>query len=90
MRQVAAKELKQHTGEVIAHLRRGERLLLTHRGSPIAVIAPLDPNALAELIDREAARAETAGWLGAGAGAFTFWDNAEDDVWDQVTSESPG
>ncbi len=89
MRQVAARELKQHTGEIIAHLRRGERLLLTHRGSPIAVIAPLDQNALAELIHREAVWAETAGWLGASEGAFTFWDNAEDEVWDQVVSEPP-
>ncbi|MBA2449551.1 MAG: hypothetical protein H0V51_16145, partial [Chloroflexi bacterium] len=55
--------------------RRGERLLLTHRGSPIAVIAPLDPSVLAESLEREAARAETDGWLRVSEGAFAFWDN---------------
>ena len=88
MRQVGARELKQHTGDVIARLRRGERLLLTHHGTPIAVIAPLDPDALAELLEREAARAETVGWLRTSESAFTFWDNPEDDVWEQVPSES--
>ena len=52
MQQVGARELKQHTGAVIARLRRGERLLLTHRGSPIAVIAPLDRSVLADALER--------------------------------------
>jgi prevent-host-death family protein len=87
MQQVGARELKQHTGEVIARLQRGERLILTHRGSPIAVISPIDPDAMAELFEQEAARAESAGWLRASQGAFTFWDNPEDAVWDDVATE---
>ena len=90
MQQLGARELKQHTGAVIARLRRGERLMLTHRGSPIAVIAPLASDALAELLEREADRAEMAGWLEASEGAFAFWDNPEDEVWDRVRAEPPG
>jgi antitoxin (DNA-binding transcriptional repressor) of toxin-antitoxin stability system len=90
MRQVGARELKQHTGAVIAHLRRGERLLLTHRGSPIAIIAPIDPDALADLLERAAVRAETVSWLQASERAFAFWDSPEDEVWDRVAVEPPG
>ena len=90
MRQVGARELKQHTGAIIARLRNGERLLLTPRGSPIAVIAPLDPDALANLLEREADRVEAIGWLRASEGAFGFWDNPEDGVWDQVRTEPLG
>jgi prevent-host-death family protein len=87
MRRVGARELKQHTGAVISRLQQGERLLLTHRGNPIAVIAPLDQAAVTDLLEREAARVETAGWLQASEGAFDFWDNPEDAVWDQVDAE---
>lgn len=86
---VGARELKQHTGSVIARLQRGERLLLTHRGTPIAVISPIDPEAVSELVEREAVRAETMGWLRASEGAFAFWDNEEDAEWDRVAAEPP-
>ena len=39
MERVAARELKQHTGEIIERVQRGERLLLTHRGNPVAIIS---------------------------------------------------
>jgi prevent-host-death family protein len=81
---VGAKELKQHTGAVIERVRRGERLLLTHRGSPIAVISPIDQEDLLRLIEREAERAESFAWLRASEAAFAFWDNDQDAVWDQV------
>ena len=84
MERIAARELKQHTGEVIARLQRGERLLLTHRGSPIAVISPLDQRSVEQTVEREAHRAETLGWLALSEGAFAFWDNEDDAVWDQV------
>ena len=66
-------ELKQHTGAVIARLQRGERLLLTHRGSPIAVISPID-------------QAESLGWLAASEPSFAFWENEDDAVWDRVAA----
>jgi prevent-host-death family protein len=37
---VTAKQLKQNTGEIIKRVRSGERLTVTYRGKPIAVIAP--------------------------------------------------
>ena len=40
---VTAKQLKQRTGEVIRRVRSGERLTVTYRGKPIAVIGPPTP-----------------------------------------------
>ena len=84
MRQVGAPELKQHTGAVIERVQRGERLLLTHRGNPIAIITPIDRAAFDEILNREAADAESLTWLKASEPAFDFWGNAEDVVWDRV------
>jgi len=84
MRRVAARELKQHTGAVIERVQRGERLLLTHRGNPIAIITPIDHAAFEELLNREAADAESLSWLKASEATFDFWENAEDTVWDRV------
>ena len=84
MRRVAARELKQHTGAVIERVQRGERLLLTHRGNPIAIITPIDRAAFDEILNREAADAESLSWLKASEPAFDFWENAEDSVWDRV------
>lgn len=37
---VTAKQLKQKTGEVIKKVRMGEKLTVTYRGKPVAVIMP--------------------------------------------------
>jgi prevent-host-death family protein len=37
---ITAKQLKQKTGEIIKRVKAGERLTLTHRGKPVATIAP--------------------------------------------------
>jgi len=37
---VTAKQLKQKTGEIIRRVRSGERLTVTYRGRPVAVILP--------------------------------------------------
>jgi prevent-host-death family protein len=37
---VTAKQLKQKTGEIIRRVKSGERLTVTHRGRPVAVILP--------------------------------------------------
>ncbi len=84
MERVGARELKQHTGEVIARIQRGERLLLTHRGSPIAVISPINQDAIEDTITHEARRAESLGWLALSEPTFDFWDNEDDSVWDTV------
>ena len=88
LKRVGARELKQHTGDVIERVQRGERLLLTHRGNPIAIITPIDRAAFDELLNREAADTESLAWLKASESAFAFWENAEDRVWDQVEPQS--
>jgi prevent-host-death family protein len=84
MDSVGARELKQHTGDVIARVRRGERLLLTVRGRPVAIIAPIEESRLDAAISREAHNAEDQGWLAAAEESFAFWDNEDDAVWDRV------
>ena len=37
---VTAKQLKQKTGDVIKRIKSGERLILTYRGKPLAIIEP--------------------------------------------------
>jgi len=41
---ITAKQLKQKTGEVIRRIKSGERLTLTYRGKPLAVIEPAANN----------------------------------------------
>jgi prevent-host-death family protein len=83
---IGARELKQHTGEIIKRVRMGERVLITHRGETVAVISPVDQEVLREALASEANRAEreTLGWLAASEGAFSFWDNEDDAVWDDI------
>ncbi len=89
MYRVGARELKQHTGEIIERVRNGERVVLTMRGSPIAVISPIDQDALEETLKEEAKRAEkeSLGWLAASESAFDFWENEEDEVWNTAGKE---
>ncbi len=86
---VGARELKQHTGEIIERVRMGERVLITHRGEAVAVISPIDQEALREALAAEAGRAEqeTLGWLAASESAFSFWENEDDALWDEVGDE---
>lgn len=90
MYSVGARELKQHTGEVVERVRKGERVLLTLRGEPVAVIFPVDRDAIEEAVETEATKAEkeSLGWLAASEGAFSFWENSEDEVWDEVAGSS--
>lgn len=83
---VGTRELKQHTGEIIERVRMGERVILTLRGEPVAVISPIDREAIEGAVRSEAERAEreSLGWLAASEGAFSFWENEEDEVWDEV------
>jgi len=87
---VGARELKQHTGEIVERVRKGERVLLTLRGEPVAVISPVDQRAIEEAIEVEAEKAEkeSLGWLAASESSFSFWDNAEDEIWDEMAEGS--
>jgi prevent-host-death family protein len=46
---VTAKQLKQKTGEVIKRIKSGERLILTYRGKPLAVIEPATERDIKEI-----------------------------------------
>jgi prevent-host-death family protein len=46
---VTAKQLKQRTGDVIKRIKSGERLTLTYRGKPLAVIEPATEKDIKEL-----------------------------------------
>lgn len=46
---ITAKQLKQKTGEVIKRIKSGERLTLTYRGKPLAVIEPATENKIKEI-----------------------------------------
>jgi prevent-host-death family protein len=75
---VGARELKQHTGEIVERVRNGERILVTLRGEPVAVISPVDRQAIEQAVEAEAERAEreALGWLAASESSFSFWDEA--------------
>lgn len=46
---VTAKQLKQKTGDVIKRIKSGERLILTYRGKPLAVIEPTTERDIKEI-----------------------------------------
>ena len=46
---ITAKQLKQKTGDVIKRIKSGERLTLTYRGKPLAVIEPATDNGIKKL-----------------------------------------
>ena len=46
---ITAKQLKQKTGDVIKRIKSGERLTLTYRGKPLAVIEPTTEKDLIKL-----------------------------------------
>ena len=46
---ITAKQLKQKTGEVIKRIKSGERLTLTYRGKPLAVIEPATDNDIGKI-----------------------------------------
>ena len=38
---VSSRELKNKTGEVLRRVRRGERVTVTNRGKPVALVVPM-------------------------------------------------
>ncbi len=47
---VGIRELKQHVSTVLKRVLRGEAIIVTDRGNPIARIVPLQPSVLEQLI----------------------------------------
>jgi prevent-host-death family protein len=48
---ITAKQLKQKTGEIIKRIKSGERLTLTYRGKPLAIIEPTSDKDKSDLLE---------------------------------------
>jgi prevent-host-death family protein len=76
---VTAKQLKQKTGEMIKRVKLGERLTITLRGKPVAVLAPPandDAEAVGKLRSFEEAWADIEKALGKTKPGFKGWKEA--------------
>jgi prevent-host-death family protein len=63
MASVGIRELRDNLTTVMRRVRRGETVEITHRGQPIAVIAPIGPDRISRLA--------AAGDITVGEGPFT-------------------
>jgi len=76
---VTAKQLKQRTGEMIRRVKSGERLTITHRGKPAAIMAPAtdeETEALQKLRTFDEAWADIEQTLGKTEPGFRGWEEA--------------
>ena len=76
---VTAKQLKQRTGEVIRRVKSGERLTVTYRGKPVAIISPSttgETKTLKELRSIDEAWADIEKTLGKTRPGFKGWKEA--------------
>jgi prevent-host-death family protein len=48
MKSVSMLEFRQHADKIVAQLRKGQRLLLTYRGKPVARLEPIAETAEAD------------------------------------------
>lgn len=44
MKKVGSRELKNRLGKYLARVRKGERIVVTDRGNPVAQLIPLPPD----------------------------------------------
>ncbi|MCX5811305.1 MAG: type II toxin-antitoxin system prevent-host-death family antitoxin [Proteobacteria bacterium] len=58
MRTVTAKDLKNKTGDAIQAVSRGEKIVVTLRGKPVALISPIN----AEMIEQQSLRDMDVAW----------------------------
>jgi prevent-host-death family protein len=76
---ITAKQLKQKTGEIIKRIKLGERLTLTYRGKPIAIItssSEMDSKKTEEIGSFEAAWKDIEATLEKTKPAFRGWREA--------------
>ena len=76
---VTAKQLKQRTGEIIKRVKSGERLTVTYRGKPVAVMAPAtneETRVLQKLRSFDQAWADIEETLGKTKPEFKGWKEA--------------
>jgi prevent-host-death family protein len=63
MGEVGIKVLKDHLSEYLRRVREGERIVVTNRGAPVAVLAPVEEGAEATWA-WELVRSGAASWGG--------------------------
>ncbi|HLW78140.1 MAG TPA: type II toxin-antitoxin system prevent-host-death family antitoxin [Terriglobia bacterium] len=63
MVEVGIKTLKDHLSEYLRRARQGERIVVTDRGAPIVVLAPVEESAEVQLA-WEMVRSGAASWSG--------------------------
>ena len=76
---VTAKQLKQSTGEIIKRVKSGERVTITHRGMPVAIMTPTrddETRILREMKPFDEAWADIEKTLGRTKPAFKGWKEA--------------
>lgn len=78
MKFVGIRELKNKTSEVLRHIEKNGKVVVTSRGKPIATIAPLKEEEIEQFI------IEGRNWLKLSESSFSFWDNEEDEIWNKV------
>ena len=78
MKFIGVRELRNRTGEVLAAVRRGERIVLTRRGKPFAAVTSLQEDEIERLV------LEGRGWLSLSESSFDFWNNEADEIWNDL------
>lgn len=78
MRFIGVRELRNKTGEILSAVQKGDKVILTKRGKPLAALARLREKEIERLI------LEGGGWLKLSESAFDFWDNEDDEAWNTV------
>jgi prevent-host-death family protein len=76
---VTAKQLKQKTGEIIRRVKSGERLTITYRGKPVAIMTPPtndETEILRKLRSFDEAWADIEKTLGKSKPGFKGWKEA--------------
>lgn len=91
MRTVSAREANQHFSRLLEDAAKGEEVIITRRGVPVAKLVPVvDTNAA---IERERRKAAALAWFKSGAlkgGVVADWTREElyeerlDDPWRRV------
>lgn len=75
MRTMTSRQLKNETGRALQMASRGERVLITRRGKPIAWLVAASPQEPEE-VDADSAWTEVIQALDAEAPAFEDWRSA--------------
>ena len=52
MKTISMLEFRHHAEKVIAQVQKGQRLILTYRGKPVARLEPIAPQAVASMAPR--------------------------------------